>query len=42
MPDDYSTIDSNEDGHLSEWEQEYYDSVEELEDVDSFVWKEVK
>ena len=42
MPDDYSTIDANEDGNLSEWEQEYYDSVEELEDVDSFVWKEVK
>lgn len=41
MPDDYSTIDVSEDGSLSEWEQEYYDAFEELEDIDSFVWKEV-
>ena len=42
MPDDYSSIDVNEDGSLSEWEQEYYDSVEDLEDLELYEWKEVR
>jgi hypothetical protein len=41
MPDDYD-LDIDPDRTLSEWEQEYYDSFDELEDIDSFVWKEVK
>ena len=41
MSNEFSTIDINEDGSLSEWEQEYYDSIEDLEDLESFVWREV-
>ncbi len=41
---DYTPIDFNEDGNLSEWEEEYYNSIDELENykLEAFQWEEIK
>jgi hypothetical protein len=42
MPEpDNDDLDIDPARSLSEWEQECYDAFDDLEDIDSFEWKEV-
>ena len=37
----YSTADINEEGTYSEWEKEYYESIEDLAKLEAFEWEVV-